>query len=233
MPGKENSQERRQWILDAALEVFYECGFDGARVDEIAKRAGVNQALIYYYFKSKEELYLELINQNVDEMIQEKKNSVGAANTEELYNIDIYNADVIKRLVDHVMRIAKEKEKIFSIILGELFRNSRRKNNSSETFRILLHSIDVSRQGMRGLGIDETEIERQLIKAIFFASLPVFTYTTLGDRLAEDYGLKKEMMREVFTQQIYHFSEEYVEFIKEYNQGAKSAGEQGLSSSGG
>ncbi|WP_147584731.1 TetR/AcrR family transcriptional regulator, partial [Faecalispora jeddahensis] len=121
MPGKENSQERRQWILDAALEVFYEFGFDGARVDEIAKRAGVNQALIYYYFKSKEELYLELINQNVDEMIQEKKNSVGAANTEELYNIDIYNADVIKRLVDHVMRIAKEKEKIFSIILGELF----------------------------------------------------------------------------------------------------------------
>ena len=38
--------------LSAAEDIFSEVGFDGARVDDIAKDAGVNKA-IYYYFKSK------------------------------------------------------------------------------------------------------------------------------------------------------------------------------------
>ena len=52
-PGELDSRER---ILDAARSEFAEKGFDGARVDEIAKRADVNKALIYYYFKGKDEL---------------------------------------------------------------------------------------------------------------------------------------------------------------------------------
>jgi TetR/AcrR family transcriptional regulator len=47
-------------ILDAALEEFSAKGFTGARVSEIAARAGVNQQLIAYYFDGKEGLYREL-----------------------------------------------------------------------------------------------------------------------------------------------------------------------------
>lgn len=47
-------------ILDAAVEVFSAKGFDGARVSEIAKRAGVNQQLISYYFDGKQGLYQEI-----------------------------------------------------------------------------------------------------------------------------------------------------------------------------
>jgi AcrR family transcriptional regulator len=47
-------------ILDAAVEEFAAKGFAGARVSEIAARAGVNQQLIAYYFDSKEGLYREL-----------------------------------------------------------------------------------------------------------------------------------------------------------------------------
>ena len=43
--------DRRQQILDAALDVFAERGFDGATTQEIAGRAGVAQGLIYFYFK--------------------------------------------------------------------------------------------------------------------------------------------------------------------------------------
>lgn len=49
-------------ILEASLREFAEKGFDGARIDHIAKIAGVNKALIYYHFKSKEELYIAIIN---------------------------------------------------------------------------------------------------------------------------------------------------------------------------
>ena len=47
-------------ILDAAIEEFSAKGFAGARVSEIATRAGVNQQLIAYYFDGKEGLYREI-----------------------------------------------------------------------------------------------------------------------------------------------------------------------------
>lgn len=47
-------------ILDAAMEEFSAKGFAGARVSEIAARAGVNQQLIAYYFDGKEGLYREI-----------------------------------------------------------------------------------------------------------------------------------------------------------------------------
>src|SRR5215475_4958492 len=44
-------------ILDAALREFAEKGMAGARTDAIAHGAGVNKALLYYYFGDKEQLY--------------------------------------------------------------------------------------------------------------------------------------------------------------------------------
>jgi TetR/AcrR family transcriptional regulator len=50
-------------ILRAALEEFAHEGVAGARTDEIARRAGVNKALLYYYFKDKDSLYAESLEQ--------------------------------------------------------------------------------------------------------------------------------------------------------------------------
>ncbi len=58
----------REKILKAAREAFAEKGFDGVSVDEIAKRAGVKKALIYYYFPSKEALFEEVWNRVIDEL---------------------------------------------------------------------------------------------------------------------------------------------------------------------
>jgi TetR/AcrR family transcriptional regulator len=51
------SLETRATILAAAEQVFAKAGLDGARIDAIADAAGVNKALLYYYFKSKGGLY--------------------------------------------------------------------------------------------------------------------------------------------------------------------------------
>ena len=44
-------------LLEAATQVFMETGFAGARVDQIARQAQVNKAMIYYHFRSKRGLY--------------------------------------------------------------------------------------------------------------------------------------------------------------------------------
>jgi TetR/AcrR family transcriptional regulator len=54
---KERADETRARILDAAINAFSENGLAGARTEQIAEAAGVNKALLYYYFTSKDALY--------------------------------------------------------------------------------------------------------------------------------------------------------------------------------
>ncbi len=56
-------EKTRAAILKAALEEFAHEGVTGARTDEIARRAGVNKALLYYYFKDKDGLYAASLEQ--------------------------------------------------------------------------------------------------------------------------------------------------------------------------
>ena len=56
-------EHRPQQIIEAALEVFGECGLANARLQDIASRAGVSKGTIYLYFPNKEELFREMIRQ--------------------------------------------------------------------------------------------------------------------------------------------------------------------------
>jgi AcrR family transcriptional regulator len=56
----------RERILVAAGEVFAATGFAGARVDEIADRAGVNKAMLYYYVGDKEQLYAAVLVDTIE-----------------------------------------------------------------------------------------------------------------------------------------------------------------------
>jgi TetR/AcrR family transcriptional regulator len=60
---KEKRDETIRQILDAATEVFADAGFAGARMDEIARRAGVNKAMIYYRIGDKEALYTKVLHE--------------------------------------------------------------------------------------------------------------------------------------------------------------------------
>ena len=58
-------EARRAAILDAALEEFTARGYEGARLDDVAKRAGVAKGTIYLYFADKETLFQELVRSMV------------------------------------------------------------------------------------------------------------------------------------------------------------------------
>ena len=59
----EERKMRRDRILDGALEVFKEKGLEGATMDEIANSSGFGKATLYYYFKSKEDVLSEILNE--------------------------------------------------------------------------------------------------------------------------------------------------------------------------
>ena len=70
---------RPQQILDAALLVFGEQGLAGARLDDIARRAGLAKGTIYLYFANKEELFREVIRQTIITRLERRAAEFAAA----------------------------------------------------------------------------------------------------------------------------------------------------------
>ncbi|HSZ39543.1 MAG TPA: TetR/AcrR family transcriptional regulator [Trebonia sp.] len=61
---------RRRQLLDAAMEVFVARGYHAAAMDEIAERAGVSKPVLYQHFPGKQDLYLALLDESVEALIE-------------------------------------------------------------------------------------------------------------------------------------------------------------------
>jgi len=65
----ERQAEKRDAILNAALDEFSASGFASARLDDVARRAGVAKGTIYLYFRDKESLFQELVRSMVSPIV--------------------------------------------------------------------------------------------------------------------------------------------------------------------
>jgi AcrR family transcriptional regulator len=77
---QEPAPEARERLILAALELFTERGYSAASIREICQAASVSKPVLYYYFKSKEGLYLEIMNgisQLFDQSVQALGTSAG------------------------------------------------------------------------------------------------------------------------------------------------------------
>jgi len=54
--------QRKEQILDAALHVLVQNGYEQARMDDVVKSSNLSKGAIYWYYKSKKEMYLDLVN---------------------------------------------------------------------------------------------------------------------------------------------------------------------------
>lgn len=78
--------EKQQRIINAALMEFAEQGYEKASTNRIVKEAGIGKGMLFYYFKSKQELYLFLLNYSMEFI-----------NSEYLTRIDDGERDFIER----------------------------------------------------------------------------------------------------------------------------------------
>ena len=85
-----DADRTQQQILRAAMAEFADLGLGGARIDGIAERAGVNKRLIYYYFASKDELFLAVLEQTYADIRDAER---------ELHLLEIEPVQALRRLV--------------------------------------------------------------------------------------------------------------------------------------
>lgn len=70
-PRPDVSQERMSQIIEAAMTVFAEKGFSQARMDDIARESGVSKGLIYWYFKSKDEIITAILDNMISRDLEQ------------------------------------------------------------------------------------------------------------------------------------------------------------------
>ena len=71
-------EERRDKLLDAALAVFSELGFERATLNDVADRVGATKGCLYHYFESKEKLLLELVRERKGAHLADYEKFVGS-----------------------------------------------------------------------------------------------------------------------------------------------------------
>jgi AcrR family transcriptional regulator len=98
-------------ILLSARKEFAEYGLAGARVDRIASRAGVNKAMIYYYFRSKENLYQTVISQQLSQV---------RILAEEIITTEVNPESLLLRLAELYNSLLENQEDLVPIFLREV-----------------------------------------------------------------------------------------------------------------
>ncbi len=101
-------------ILDAARKVFLDNGFDGATMQQIANEAGINKALLHYYFRSKDRLFEAVFIEAFGQMVP---------NLLKIFTSEAQFTDKIRGLVETYISALQQYPQIPQFILHELHRN--------------------------------------------------------------------------------------------------------------
>jgi TetR/AcrR family transcriptional regulator len=121
------AKDSRQALLHAAAAEFAARGFAGAGVDRIARRAGVNKAMIYYHFKGKADLYHEIVR----DMFTAVRNRTGTVAASRLAP-----AEKIDGFIEAVVAEARLRRHLPPIMMREAAEGGR--HLDPDTIRIML-----------------------------------------------------------------------------------------------
>ncbi|MDE3143453.1 MAG: TetR/AcrR family transcriptional regulator [Bacteroidota bacterium] len=108
---KKKDQTTEEKILAAAKKVFVENGLAGARMQDIADKAGINKALLHYYFRSKEKLF---------EVIFKEATSKLFPRVTAIFSSDIPLFDIIRQFTSEYVEIVLENPYLPLFVLNEI-----------------------------------------------------------------------------------------------------------------
>ena len=125
------SAERREAILAAALDEFALRGYEAARLDDVARRAGVAKGTIYLYFRDKESLFQELVRAMLTPLVgtiealgaAELPLSAMAGRIADLFVREVYETrrkDVIRLMIAEGRRFPKLAEFYYREVLSHI-----------------------------------------------------------------------------------------------------------------
>jgi TetR/AcrR family transcriptional regulator len=186
-------KQTEEKIFDAATEVFEEKGMAAARMQDIANRAGINKALLHYYFRTKEHLFDAVFETLAKKMF--KKFSP-------IFEENISLEEKIRFFFREHINFLKDNPRLPGFILNEI-------NHHPERLKKLMKNIDIKSIWLNVLKLHKDELHKyaitednlpQILTAM--ASLTVFPFAAKGifetifDKIGVDFNKYIEARKE-------------------------------------
>ncbi|ATH94670.1 TetR family transcriptional regulator [Bacillus glycinifermentans] len=130
---KERKEETRQMLLHSAVEIFSELGFHGASVEKIAEHAGFSKGAVYSNFKSKEELFLALLEQQMNLHVN---------NIDKIIDQQDSLAHFIEAMHEHFVSVTNENQKWIILNTEFLLHAMRNEPVRSKWSCMIMESVD-------------------------------------------------------------------------------------------
>ena len=188
-----NPLDAKTRIMNTAAKLFAEKGFDGARVDEIAKKAKVNKALIYYYFKNKQEIRKALFDDFIHDVMDLVDESLDDF-------MDLQSMEKFRKVFDEYLTFLEERKHTIRIMAMESLKKS---SGTSPLFNfmdlMMKNEADKILKILENKGI-QIEFDRmQVLVTDFFTGLmPIVNYVLYKDDWMTHYQIDEQEIRERF-----------------------------------
>jgi len=176
----------REKILTVATSLFAEKGFDAATVGEIAAKAKVNKALIYYYFKSKDDLLAKIFDNFMGESL---------ARFQELFD----SRDRVDKIMRVLLGFMMENEEVLKLMLMESIKGKKDpflEIMKKQTGEELVGLVDEAKD--KGITLDE-DVTQMYMTEFFTGSIPIMMYIVYRNRWAKFFGVDKEVLDKMFV----------------------------------
>lgn len=101
-------------IIQSALNVFSTYGFQGTSIEQIANESGISKSNLFYYFASKEELYVEVLSQVLEEWLKPLKE----------FTVELEPAEAIGNYIDIKFMLSKKKPEASRLFAFEMMQGA-------------------------------------------------------------------------------------------------------------
>jgi AcrR family transcriptional regulator len=180
----QQAEETRARILKAAIKVFTRDGYSGGRIEQISSEAQSNDRMIYYYFASKEKLFIEVLEHTYEQFNQ----------AESQLQLDLSApVDALKTLVGFIWHYYVEHPEFVAILTIENLHKGKHARQSGELRRLSGEAVGVLRpvieagqqQGLFRHDIDLNHIYLLIASLCYFYNSNMHTLSSfLGQELS-------------------------------------------------
>ncbi len=190
----ENDKLTEDKIFEAATEVFIEKGMDGARMQDIADRAGINKSLLHYYYRTKDRLFNSVFELIAGQMFKKFA---------PIFDENLSLEEKIRFFFREHISFLQKNPRLVSFVLYEMNRNP-------ERVRKIIYGLDIDKLWNTLLAQHNEEFEKygitrenipQLMTSVAGMSVFPFAARVLISNIMEKMG--------------YNF-DDYIEMRKEY-----------------
>ncbi len=190
----EEDKQTEEKIFESATEVFIEKGMDGARMQDIADRAGINKSLLHYYYRTKDHLFNAVYEMIAGQMFKKFA---------PVFDENLSLEEKIRFFLREHITFMQKNPRLPAFLLNEIHRNP-------ERIRKLIQSIDINKLWATLEAQHKEELKRYNITK---ENLPQFMTTIAGMSVFP--FAAKPIIASIMGKMGYNF-DQYIEERKEY-----------------